>query len=112
MWRWLMLLVILLAPATADASTPRAVELRPAQRLHVDGPLAHIGNVVFFTARDGAHGSELWRSEEWFTETVGDLRARERRMLAEAHDFQVVRADLDLLVALAGASAAAVERAA
>jgi AcrR family transcriptional regulator len=43
---------------------------------------------------------ELWRSEEWLTETVGDLRARERRMLAEAHDFQVVRADLDLLVAL------------
>jgi AcrR family transcriptional regulator len=43
---------------------------------------------------------ELWRSEDWLTETVGDLRAQERGMLAEAHDFQVVRADLDLLVAL------------
>jgi hypothetical protein len=31
---------------------------------------------------------ELWRSEDWLTETVGDLRAQERGMLAEAHDFQ------------------------
>jgi AcrR family transcriptional regulator len=43
---------------------------------------------------------ELWRSEDWLTQTVGDLRARERRMLAEAHDFQVGRGDLDLLVAV------------
>jgi AcrR family transcriptional regulator len=42
---------------------------------------------------------ELWRSEEWLTQTVGDLRARERRMLAGAHDFGVTRPDLDLLVA-------------
>lgn len=42
---------------------------------------------------------ELWRSEDSLTETVGDLRARETRMLTEAHEFLVTRPDLDLLVA-------------
>jgi AcrR family transcriptional regulator len=42
---------------------------------------------------------ELWRSEEWLTQIVGDVRVRELRMLAEVHDFRLVRAELDLLTA-------------
>jgi AcrR family transcriptional regulator len=43
---------------------------------------------------------ELWRSEDWLTETVGQLRAREQRLLAEVHELRVARPDLDLLTAV------------
>jgi AcrR family transcriptional regulator len=42
---------------------------------------------------------ELRRSEDWLTQTVGDLRAREQRALADVHEFRIARADLDLVVA-------------
>ena len=43
---------------------------------------------------------ELWRSEEWLTHDVEQCRAKERRMMAEAHEFGVARPDLDLLMAV------------
>lgn len=43
---------------------------------------------------------ELWRSETWLVEIVGDLRRRELRMLAETHEFRLVRPDLDVLMAV------------
>jgi AcrR family transcriptional regulator len=43
---------------------------------------------------------ELWRSEDWLTETVGQLRTREQRLLAEVLELRVARPDLDLLTAV------------
>jgi AcrR family transcriptional regulator len=42
---------------------------------------------------------ELWRSEEFLTHPVADIRQRELRALAEVHDFRLTRPDLDLVTA-------------
>jgi AcrR family transcriptional regulator len=43
---------------------------------------------------------ELWRSEDWLTVTVGDIRREELADLAELHHYRLARPDLDLLTAV------------
>jgi AcrR family transcriptional regulator len=43
---------------------------------------------------------ELWRSEDWLTQTVDHLRTREQRLLAQVHELRVARPDLNLLTAV------------
>jgi AcrR family transcriptional regulator len=43
---------------------------------------------------------ELWRSEPWLKQAVGDIRARELDLLARLHEHRLSRPDLDTFAAL------------
>ena len=78
-------------PAALDGSVQVSVDGEVAARR----PAGSFDEGVLLT-RAWLAWCELWRSEEWLVHDVTELRARERRMLAEAHDFRVTRPDLDL----------------
>ncbi len=80
-------------------SIGRESGISPGSLLHGVGPFLPGDDDGVLLTRAWLAWCELWRSEEWLLHDVGELRARERRLLAEVHELRVTTPDLDLLVA-------------
>ena len=52
------------------------------------------------TARAWLGWCELWRTHEWITYTVGEIRAHEVDEIARLYDHRLTREELDLVVAM------------